>query len=130
VRYLIDSNKIIDFFKGKEQVVHQLARLFDEGVAISVISVAELIRGAYLSQKPQKNITDLENFILVNKISVLDVTKEIAEIYGEKQGELERKGKKVPGFDMLIAATCLQHGLKVVSSDRHFARVQGLEVLA
>ena len=41
ISYLIDTDWIIDFLKGKEEVVEHLTSLVEEGLAISIISLAE-----------------------------------------------------------------------------------------
>ncbi len=42
ISYLIDTDWIIDFLKGKEEIFNELSCLIDEGIAISIISLAEL----------------------------------------------------------------------------------------
>jgi predicted nucleic acid-binding protein len=42
MKYLIDTDWVIDHLKGEERVVKQLEELASEGIAISVISLAEI----------------------------------------------------------------------------------------
>ena len=130
MKYLLDPNVIIDFLKGKREIVKKLESVLDEEIAISVIWIAEYFVGAYKSTRPRKVVKTFKRFILENNIKTIDVDSEIAKIYAQKQAELEKGGRKISGFDMLIAATCLQHGLELVTENyRHFARVQGLKLL-
>jgi predicted nucleic acid-binding protein len=42
ISYLIDTDWVIDFLKGKRGVVDRLSSLVDKGLALSIISLAEL----------------------------------------------------------------------------------------
>jgi toxin FitB len=46
---------------------------------------------------------------------VLDVTEEIALVWGKLQAEAERRGQTLPVIDALLGATALTHGLLVVT---------------
>jgi predicted nucleic acid-binding protein len=53
MRYLIDTDWIIEYLKGNEKVTDFLKEKFEEGLAISVISLAELYDGVYSSKDPK-----------------------------------------------------------------------------
>lgn len=53
--------------------------------------------------------------------------RQAAKIYQD----LKQKGLLIEAEDLLIGATALQHSLKLVSANtRHFARIEGLELLS
>jgi tRNA(fMet)-specific endonuclease VapC len=52
MKYLIDTDWIIDHLKGDERVARKLEELALEGVAVSVISLAEIYEGVYYSRDP------------------------------------------------------------------------------
>jgi predicted nucleic acid-binding protein len=58
---------------------------------------------------------------------VLVVDKGTAEEYVEVRDQLKRKGRPIPGNDLWIAALARQHTLPLLSRDRHFDFVSGLE---
>ena len=60
---------------------------------------------------------------------VLTVDAGTAERYAEVRDELKRKGRPIPGNDLWIAALTRQHALPLLSQDRHFDFVPGLERL-
>ncbi len=122
MKYLIDTNKIIDFMKNKQGTVQELIGLFDDGLAISTLSVAEIIYGAHKSDRPKEEVDKFERFIKESGVKVLDVDKEIAEIYGQIRGELVRKRKPISKkqsfiFDILLAATSIKYQLTIVTSN-------------
>jgi tRNA(fMet)-specific endonuclease VapC len=63
----------------------------------------------------------------IGAVTVLDTDRETAVHYAAIGLELKRAGKPIPTNDLWIAALCRQHALPLVSRDRHFAWVAGLE---
>lgn len=59
ISYLIDTDWIIDFLKGKEEIFNELSCLIDEGIAISIISLAELYEGVYGTDNQERGMKDL-----------------------------------------------------------------------
>ena len=54
MKYLIDTDWIIDHLKGEAEVARKLEELAPEGLAISMISLAELYEGVFYSKDPSK----------------------------------------------------------------------------
>jgi predicted nucleic acid-binding protein len=48
---------------------------------------------------------------------------------GELAGKLRAKGVSLPFSDIIIAALALEHGTAVLTRDRHFLEIEGLEVV-
>jgi predicted nucleic acid-binding protein len=56
--------------------------------------------------------------------------EELAERYGALLATLDRQGETVATTDLLIAATALADGARLVTRNgRHFGRIPGLEVV-
>ena len=58
---------------------------------------------------------------------VLDVDEETASYYATIRTELKRAGTPIPSNDVWIAALCRQHSFSLLSRDRHFDLVRGIE---
>jgi predicted nucleic acid-binding protein len=58
---------------------------------------------------------------------VLPVDERTAEAYADLREELKRSGRPIPANDLWIAALARQHGLPLVSRDRHFDSVPGIK---
>lgn len=54
------------------------------------------------------------------------ITAEYFAIVFEK---LRRKGKPIPTNDIWITAVALQHGLAILTRDKHFSNIDGLIVV-
>ena len=57
---------------------------------------------------------------------VLAVTDDTSVAYAALRVVLKRSGRPIPANDAWIAALALQHGLPVLSRDRHFDAVPNL----
>lgn len=124
MKFLLDTNIVIDFLRGKQPVVERINRILDQGLAISAVSAAELYHGAYKSSRPKYNLEKVEEFISVPGISVVDFDKQIARNYGKMLADLEVSGVKLAEIDVMIAATAGEIGLTVLTGDKkHFARL-------
>ena len=64
---------------------------------------------------------------LVANCRVLSVDETTADEYAEVRYELMRSGRLIPGNDLWIAALARQHTLPLLSRDRHFDFVAGVE---
>jgi tRNA(fMet)-specific endonuclease VapC len=58
---------------------------------------------------------------------VLDVDENTAISYAVLRYELKRAGTPIPSNDVWIAALCRQHALSLLSRDRHFDVVRGIQ---
>lgn len=129
VKYLIDTDWVIDHLNQVDRVVSKLKELRPQGLALSVVSLAELYEGVYYSRDPDKSRAALEAFL--EDVSVLGVDEEICKIFGRERGKLRKEGKLIGDFDLLIAATCLHYGLTLLTNNRrHFELIEGLPIIS
>lgn len=127
ISYLIDTDWIIDFLKGKKEIVDTLISLEKKGLAISVISLAELYEGVYSSENQNKKMNGLNNFL--TGVRVLTIDDEIAKIFGKQRQALRKSGRLIDNFDILIAATCLFYDLTLMTNNNnHFERFEGIKL--
>jgi len=100
-------------------------------IGISVVTIAELVHGAYRAKTQQQQGYRLE-FVdrLASDVPVYPVTLEIAGLAGRIQGQQEAKGIRLAFEDLLIGATALHLGYNVATLNlRDFQRVPGLSVV-
>ena len=94
---------------------------------MSVVPLAELYEGVYVSSNPTGNEQALDDFL--RGASVLGIDAETRKIFGQHRGRLRAKGKMVGDFDLLIGATGLRHGLTVLTNNRrHVELIEGLPI--
>ena len=66
---------------------------------------------------------------LITTCRVLEITEQTTHSYAALRSELRQKGKPIPTNDLWIAALCLQHHLPLLSHDRHFDVISGIQRL-
>jgi predicted nucleic acid-binding protein len=127
MRYLVDSDCIIDGIANLPGAQALLRSLSGDGLAVSVISLGEVLEGAYLYPAPGDLIEDYRRFLA--GYSVLPVTESIVRRFAAVRSLLRRQGKLIPDLDLLIAATALEHGLTLLTRNvRHFERILELQI--
>jgi tRNA(fMet)-specific endonuclease VapC len=96
-------------------------------IGVSCITVSELQYGASKSRQKQKNQYRLNEFLV--PLDILSFTQNATVFYGEIRAELERKGKIIGQFDLLIAAHALsENRILVTNNEKEFKRVPGLKI--
>lgn len=130
MKYLLDTDWVVDHLNGIERTTQKLEELSPEGVAISIISLAELYEGVYYSRDSTKSQKLLEEF-LAPELSILNIDDEICKIFGKERGRLRHQKKMISDFDLLIASTCLHNNLTILTNNRrHYEVVNGLNIIS
>lgn len=58
---------------------------------------------------------------LLEEFQILPINEEICKTFGKERGRLRKEKKVVSDFDLLIASTCLQLNLTLLTNNRrHF----------
>jgi predicted nucleic acid-binding protein len=91
------------------------------------INSAEFLYGAKRSGK--KKVYDVSEKFL-HFFPVLSFDAESAVIYADIASTLSGSGRHISTFDELIAAIALRHDEPLVTRDRHFSAVDGLELIS
>lgn len=89
MKYLLDSNICIHFFRGQFGIIDKLKAVGLSNCAISEITLAELVYGAENSENSEKNFEIVDKF--VNQLTILPIFDSI-RIYGKKN-KIEKKWK-------------------------------------
>ncbi len=103
-----------------------------KAIAVSSITVAELLSGAELSRTPVlRQRVQLMTEDLFRHVPTLPVDLEAARIYARLNADLRTAGFRVGGFDLQIASIAIAHESSVVTLNlREFSRIPGLTVIA
>lgn len=126
--YLVDTDWIIDHLCGIELVTRKLRDLEPDGLAISVISLAELYEGAHYSRDPLHSLAALQRFVA--GLVVLPLDEEVCSLFGKERGRLRQLGRTVGDCDLFIACTAIRSELTLCTNNRrHFEMVEGIRLL-
>jgi tRNA(fMet)-specific endonuclease VapC len=103
--YLIDTDWVIHYLHGNTEIVARLDELQPHGLALSIISLAELYEGVYYSREPEGDEQDLNDFL--RGVSVIGIDEDTCKTFGRERGRLRAGHLLIGDFDILIAATAL-----------------------
>ena len=127
MQYLLDTDWVIHYLHGHTAIVGRLDELQPQGLALSIISLAELYEGVYYSRDPDGDEQDLNDFL--RGVTVLGIDEDICKTFGKERGRLRAAGMLIGDFDIMIAATALHYNLTLLTNNRrHFERVPGLRM--
>ena len=128
MKYLIDTDWIIDHLNGIESVTKKLEKFSISGICTSVISVAELYEGVYGSKNYEASLDALETFL--EGITVLSIDQGVCKIFGRERNKLRKQGLTIGDFDLLIASICLRYNLILLTNNKkHFEKIDSLKTL-
>ncbi len=125
--WLFDTSFVIDLFRHDERALKKAEELDESGLtkAISVVTVHEILRGLFYIGGDQK-IADGEKALA--KFDIIPYTYQISRKAAEIDATLMKQGEVISFPDVVIAATALTFGMRLVTNDEHFRRIKGLEI--
>ena len=122
---MLDTNICIYVIKRKPMEVLGKFNEHSGQLAISSITLAELIHGAEKSEFVERTLRTVEDFC--SRLEVLNYSEKAAAHYGYIRAELEKKGQVIGVNDLHIAAHARSEGLVLVSNNlKEFDRVDAL----
>jgi predicted nucleic acid-binding protein len=125
VALILDTGALSAVADGEVSAMELVAGA--DRVAVPVIVLGEYRLGIAQSRHRASYESWLPQWIAA--VTVLDIDDGTTHSYSAIALELKRKGKPIPTNDLWIAALCLQHSFPLVSRDKHFDLVAGLQRL-
>ena len=126
LRYLLDTNIVIYVLTRRPVEVLSTFNANASRMAMSSITLAELLHGAEKSSRVSENLAAVEDFC--SRLQVLPYGPKAAQHYGAIRAALEKLGQPIGVNDMHIAAHARSEGLVLVTNNMgEFARVPALE---
>jgi tRNA(fMet)-specific endonuclease VapC len=127
--HLIDTDWIIHYLNGNKGIIEKIRSFEKKGLAVSVISLAELYEGIYYSTNPEGNEKALDDFL--SGVSILGIEDEACKVFGKERGRLRQTKKMIGDLDLLIASTCLHQKVTLLTNNRkHYEVVDGLNIFS
>lgn len=124
-KYLLDTSTCIELLRGNTNV-RQKCIEEDAFCCISIITVIELLYGAYKAPEKYRKQELAKAHLLIDYYSVIEID-EIADNFCKEKVRLESEGIPLEDFDLLIGMTARQYNLSVVTNNtKHFSRIENL----
>ena len=127
MRYILDTNTIIYFFKGTGNVSHRLLSFLPKEIGIPAIVYYELLFGIFKSSRQKEKIRQLG--LLINASNLIPFGEKEAHAAAKIRANLEKRGLPIGPIDILIGATALANRAILVTHNlKEFKRIARLEV--
>jgi tRNA(fMet)-specific endonuclease VapC len=127
---IIDADVIIRGERGLFDLPAWLERRAHEGPHIAAITVAELWHGVERATGVYRHRREAYLQMIVEGLPILPYTETTALEHARIWATLEASGNMIGFYDLIVAATAMEHGSTVATFNRrHFAQVRGLKVI-
>lgn len=126
MRLLLDTSAYSAFMRGHEDI--RFAVRSNEEIFLNSIVIGELTAGFIKGNRRKKNEAELRRFLASPRVGLLDVTEETAERYALILNGLWQAGTPIPTNDIWIAASAMEYGLRVVTTDDHYQKIPQIMV--
>jgi len=126
-RFLLDSDILIYFLKGKAETVSNVVKHAPEDLFTSRINYTELLYGAYNSAKIESNLKVILPFL--GQFEILEFDQAAAEIFAKEKARLKKLGTMMADMDLMIASIAIANNLTLITNNtKHFNRVKNLQI--
>lgn len=120
-RVVLDTCAYSAMGKGHRGIMEQVRN--SEQIIISPIVLGEVKLGYLGGHRRNENERNLVQFLSNRRVTVPKVDEETAGYFAEILHGLRRAGRPIPINDVWICASAMQHGARVVTTDKHFLQV-------
>lgn len=126
--WLLDTCTVSDFVKGQAGVLARLKTTPPQSISISAVTRMEIEYGLQLHPARTEKLAPVIDAFLAS-ITVLPFENADAKAAGTIRAVLQKRGRPIGAYDIMIAGTALARGLTVVTSNvGEFERIEGLRV--
>ena len=124
--YLLDTDICIFLLKDKHNIKQLIKTVGIENCFISEITIAELTYGAFKSENYEKHLKEVANIEeLFGVVPIYECLKKFAK----EKARLNKSGRRIPDFDLLIGTTALHRGMILVTNnEKHMARLEDIKI--
>ena len=124
--YLLDTSTCVAIFRGNRDVADKMEKIGKDKCFISQIVVAELLFGAYRSNRVEENLKQAHAFIEEMNVWPFE---DCVEAFAKERVSLWNEGKPIEDFDLLIGCAAKVAGITVVTHNvKHFSHIKDLKI--
>jgi tRNA(fMet)-specific endonuclease VapC len=120
-RIFLDTSAYSAFKRGHPQIQHRVREASE--IRLNPVVLGELRAGFLKGTRLAENLAGLTEFLASPRVELVLVDEETAERYALILDSLRRAGTPIPINDVWIAASAMQHGSVLLTTDPHFREV-------
>jgi len=124
VKIILDTSAYVGFKRNALETVEIIVRA--ELLLFSPIVLGELMFGFRAGTRFRENMDDLNRFLEHEAVQLVHIGKITSDRYSRIAAQLKQQGTPIPTNDIWIAAQTMEHGVELLTADRHFEKVHGL----
>ena len=125
-RIFLDTSAYSAFMRGHPEIRHRIREASE--IQLNPVVLGELRAGFLKGARQRENLAELAQFLASPRVEVVAVDEETAQRYAVVLDSLRRAGTPIPTNDVWIAASAMQSGSILVTTDPHFRVVVQLVV--
>lgn len=120
-KVMMDTSAYAAFLRGSPGVKEAVQQA-DE-IVFNPVVLGELVAGFLMGRNEKRNRAILKDFLSSPRVIIAEIDEETSERYAVIVQSLRMKGTPIPTNDLWIAASAMQHGLEVLTTDKHYLEV-------
>ncbi|MBI4278386.1 MAG: type II toxin-antitoxin system VapC family toxin [Armatimonadetes bacterium] len=121
MRVLLDTSAYSAFKRGHPEILERIR--IAKRVCLNTVVLAELLQGFLAGRHEARNRRELAEFLEAPRVEFLALGRETAERFVAIHRTLRAAGTPLPVHDLWIAASAMEHGLRVLTLDAHYLKI-------
>lgn len=121
IRVMLDTSAYSALLRGHgeiKQAIQEAGEIF-----LNPVVLGELLAGFAMGGKDKRNRNILKEFLSSPRVELVTLDEETSERYAAIIAYLRARSTPIPTNDLWIAATAMQYGLKLLTTDTHYQKV-------
>jgi tRNA(fMet)-specific endonuclease VapC len=118
---MLDTSGYSAFKRGYQEAIDAIRQA--PSILLPSIMLGELLAGLEVGGRRLENRRELSEFQRSPRVRTVQITKDTAERYAHIYAYMRAMGRPVPTNDLWIAASAMEHGAELLTTDRHFLDV-------
>ncbi len=120
-KIMLDTSAYFSFLRGHDKI--KFAIQISDEIFINPIVIGELLSGLVMGKNEERNREILRKFLKSPRVNVAAIGEETSERYAAIINYLRKNGTPIPSNDIWIAASAMEYGLKVITTDKHYLNI-------
>lgn len=118
---LLDTSAYSELSRGNKRILEEIQAA--ESICVNPVILGELFSGFAQGTREHANLSALDRFLASPRCAVLPIVQATSIRYGTILTALRKNGNPIPTNDIWIAASAMEHGLIIVTTDAHFGKI-------
>lgn len=119
-KIMVDTSAYSAFLRGHERI--KLFLQYADEIYLNAIILGELFADFAMGKSERKNRSALQEFLSSPRVKIAVIDEETSERYGVITSYLRKEGTPIPTNDLWIAASAMQYGFKILTTDKHYLK--------